>query len=74
MREANQPLATSTIQPIIREMIESLAFDVLCDNKDNGFKVIQVWIHQFMEHYMNWTFRVSITIANKLSLDWEEQG
>jgi hypothetical protein len=37
MREANRSLATSTVQPIICGMIESLAFDVLCDNKGGGF-------------------------------------
>jgi hypothetical protein len=43
MREANQLLATSIVQPIICGMIESLAFDVLYDNKAGGFKVIQEW-------------------------------
>jgi len=55
-------------------MIESLALDVLYDNKDNGFKVTQVWTHQFMKHYMNWTFKVNTTMTSKLPLDWEEQG
>jgi hypothetical protein len=43
MREANQLLATSIVQPIICGMIESLAFDVFFDNKASGFKVIQEW-------------------------------
>jgi hypothetical protein len=37
MKEANQPLVTSIVQPISCGMIESLAFDVLCDNKAGGF-------------------------------------
>jgi hypothetical protein len=27
-----------------------------------------------VKHYMNWTFRVSITSASKLPLDWKKQG
>jgi hypothetical protein len=50
MREASQPLETSIVQPIICGMIESLAFDVLCDNKASGFKITQEWTLQFMKN------------------------
>jgi hypothetical protein len=43
MRGGGQPLATSTIQPIFRIMIESLALNVFSNNKHGGFKVIQGW-------------------------------
>ncbi len=58
MKEASQPLTTSIVQPMICGMIESLAFDVLCDNKASGFKITQ-----------EWTFKVNITSAIKLPLD-----
>jgi hypothetical protein len=40
MKEANHPLAISIIKPIFCGMIESLAPNVLCDNKDGGFEII----------------------------------
>jgi len=43
MREGGQALATSTIQPIFHIMIESLAFNVLSNDKHGGFKVIRGW-------------------------------
>ncbi len=74
MKDACQTLTTSTIQPIFRGMIKSLALDVICDTKLGGFKVIQKWTRQFMKHYMNWTFKASTTIVNKLPTDWQEKG
>jgi hypothetical protein len=41
MKEASQPLAISIVEPIFRGMIESLAPNVLCDNKVGGFEVIR---------------------------------
>ncbi len=40
MKEASQPLAISIVEPIFCGMIESLAPNVLCDNKASGFEVI----------------------------------
>lgn len=49
-------------------MIESLAPNMICDNKASGFKNTWKWIRQFMKHYMSWTFRVSTIIVSKLAL------
>jgi len=43
MKEVGWPLATSTFQPILSEMIESLALDVFFDNKYGGFEVTWEW-------------------------------
>jgi hypothetical protein len=40
MKEVSQPLATSIIQFILHGMIESLAPNVLSNDKHGGFKVI----------------------------------
>jgi len=55
MREGGQPLVTSTIQPIVRGMIKSLALEIVCDAL-GGFKVIREWIHQFLKQYMHFNF------------------
>jgi len=70
MKEASQPLTTSTIQPIFRGMIKSLAPNVICDTKFSGFKVIQKRTHQFVKHYMNWTLKASTTCISKVPIDW----
>jgi hypothetical protein len=74
MKDACQTLTTSIVQPILHGMIESLALDVICDTKLDGFKVIREWTCQFMKHYMNWTFKVNTTIVTKLPIDWQEKG
>jgi hypothetical protein len=74
MKEASQPLTTSTIQPIFCGMIKSLTLDVICDTKLNGFKVTRKRTHQFVKHYMNWTLKVSTTCTSKLLVDWQEKG
>jgi hypothetical protein len=43
MKEAGQPLATSTIQPIVQGMIKSLVLKVIHDTP-KGFKVTREWI------------------------------
>ncbi len=74
MREASLPLATPTIQPILRGMTESLAPNVICDSKPSGFKVISKWTCQFVKHYMNWTFKVNTITINKLPTYWQDKG
>jgi len=43
MQKAGQPLTTSTIQPIVQGMIESLALEIMIDALGN-FKVTREWI------------------------------
>jgi hypothetical protein len=74
MKGACQTLTTFNVQPILRGMIKSLALDVIYDTKPGGFKVIRKWTHQFIKHYMNWTFRASITIVSKLPAVWQKKG
>jgi hypothetical protein len=66
MNDACQTLTTSTVQPILHGMIESLALDVICDTILDGFKVIREWTYQLMKHCMNWTFRANTTTITKL--------
>lgn len=68
MREGGQPLVTSTIQPIVKGVIKSLALEIVCDAL-GGFKVTREWIHQFLKQYMNLTFKVGMTTKNKVPND-----
>jgi len=41
MKDASQRLAISIVDPIFCVLIESLALNVLCDNKVGGFEIIR---------------------------------
>jgi hypothetical protein len=32
------------------------------------------WIRQFLDQYMNWSFRLGTTSTSKLPSDWKQQG
>jgi hypothetical protein len=68
MREGCQLLVTSTIQPIVKGVMKSLALEIVCDAL-GGFKVTREWIHQFLKQYMNLTFKVGMKTKNKLPND-----
>jgi len=73
MREAGQGLSTTTMQPILRGMIEAKALELIREG-NGGFLVTRKRTRQFMKQFMNWSFRILTTTASKLPPNWEEQG
>lgn len=68
MINVKQPLSTFVIQPILRSMIESLAFEILC-NGHGGFVVTRERTKQFLKHYTNWFFHMATTTVSKMSIN-----
>jgi hypothetical protein len=52
MKSVGQPLLTYVVQPILRNVIESLAPEIIY-NGHGGFVVTKEWTGQFLKHYMN---------------------
>jgi len=73
MRMASQALSTTTVQSILRGMIEGKAPELIREGRE-GFLMTREWTRQLMKHFMNWSFRIPTTVASKLLADWEEQG
>jgi len=57
------------MQPIICGMIESITLEIFL-NGLKRFIAKREWIHQFMKQYMNWSFKMAITIINRLPPNW----
>jgi hypothetical protein len=69
MRAAGAPVNTSIIRWTVRGVLELRAPALLAD-----FTVSHGWIVKWARNELNFRWRKSTTAAQKLPLDWEEQG
>jgi hypothetical protein len=68
MKNVRQPLLIYVVQPIFKSMIQSFAFEIIC-NGHGGFVVTREWNRQFLKHYMNWSFHMATTTTSKMPID-----
>jgi len=73
IHEVGQPLSTCIAQPILWRIVEGIALEVPCGDFDQFF-ITREWICQFVKQYMNWSFWKWTNVANKISVNWCEQG
>ena len=73
-RTAGQPLYGTTIQPLIKAIIQKRVPHLHDSIEKKGFKVSIMWTRTFIKRSLNWTYRASTLAARKLPLDWKEQG
>ena len=72
-RVAGHPLYGTTIQPLIKAIIQKRVPHLLDSTENKGFKVSIKWIRTFIKRSQNWTYRASTSTTGKLPSDWKEQ-
>ena len=73
-RAASQPLYGTTIQPLIKAIIQKRVPHLLDSTQEKRFKVSIKWTSAFIKRSLNWSYRASTSIADKLPIDSKEQG
>ena len=73
-RAVDQPLYGTTIQPLIKAIIQKRVTHLLDSTQKKGFKVSINWTRTFIKKSLNWSYRASTSVVGKLPTYWKEQS